>query len=88
MCAEHKASIHQRERELCKDITVDLEEDSEGSWGGSIELNHLRQQVAVGEPYELKLDDGRSGTIFLLECDSSAEVIDPWVPFRGSGTLS
>jgi hypothetical protein len=88
MPAELKASVYQGEHELLRDVAVDIDEDGhDGIWGGSFQLNHPRQRFKVGGSYVMKLDDGRSGAIVIVDFDPSDASIDPWVPFRGSGPL-
>jgi hypothetical protein len=91
MARLRRASIYDGDNLLLRDVMVDLEERDDkagGYWGGTFELIHLRQSIDLGGSYELKFEDGRSGTIFIVALDESPEPIDPWVSFRGSGALS
>jgi hypothetical protein len=89
--AEHKASVFEGEREVLRDVTVRLQEGQGGSetasWGGAFQLNHPRQPIDEGRSYELKLDDGRCGTITITEINPSPATIDPWVSFKGRSPL-
>ena len=81
-----KGSVYEDERELLRDVTVDVAQEN-GTWGGAFELNHPRQYIKSGASYRLKLEDGRSGTIVIVDFDESMGSTDPWVSFRGSGAL-
>jgi hypothetical protein len=86
MGRELKGSVYENEIELMRDVTVDLAQEN-GTWGGSFELKHARRHIKQGASYWLKLEDGRSGTISIVDFDETPGSSDPWVSFRGSGTL-
>jgi hypothetical protein len=84
------ASLYDEDRELLSGVPVDLVEESSGAgqtWGGTFKLDPPRKTIEVGASYTLKLEDGRAGTIRIVDFDESAAMVAPWVAFRGSGTL-
>jgi hypothetical protein len=81
-----KGSVYNNGCTLLEDVTVDLVEGN-GTWGGTFEVKHPQQYIDWRASYTLKLEDGRSGTIFIVDFDESPESSDPWVSFRGSGAL-
>jgi hypothetical protein len=82
-----KGSVYEKELELLRDVMVDLVQEDDEVWGGAFELNHPRQHIVRGTSYRLKLEDGRSGAIFIVDFEGSPEWSDLWVSFRGSGAL-
>jgi len=85
-----RASIYDGRHELLSDVKVDLVDRNArggGTWAGTFKLNNPRQYIKKEASYTLKFEDGRSGTIFIVDFDDSSIPIDPWVSFRGSGAL-
>ena len=61
---EQKASIYDGEREVLRDVTVDLNEGETEVWG-SFQLNQPRQEIKVGTSYVVKLDDAPARSLSL-----------------------
>jgi hypothetical protein len=70
---------------IAQDVTVMLAETKRDEWYGTITATDLIS-LGSGQPYLLRLDDGRKGE-FLVRRNTSAGEIERAIAIRGTGPL-